>query len=258
MMNTWKKCAALTGLMALMATAALAPPKEAADVDAAKAKDKALEKVSQHENAAMGQFVLEQIEAGKSGEDLAAAIKEKKAAIAASKDKAKDAGKSPEAASAAKAEAKAKSESLTDAIASGVKPEDAANQEKEAKAKAKEKRAEIAKKHGLADDDINGMGAFVNEKHDEGLRGEELSAAIKDELNRRKAIHQDSKEAKKARAKDKSSDDGPGDDKGQSKDKVKSDDNGNSSSRMDKIKSKADDNNKNKGNSGAAGKGKNK
>ena len=58
-----------------------------------------------------------------------------------------------------------------------------------------------ALRHGLEDKDLVGLGKFVNEKLAEGLRGKNLSEAIREESDKRKEQRKKEREAKKAEKK---------------------------------------------------------
>ena len=112
--------------------------------------------LSEKEHATMGLFVVEELEKGVRGKDLAEAIHQEHATLKqehAAREKKKDDG-------AAKSDAPST---------------DGKNGPGE------------ALQHGLSDKDLTNFGKFVNEQHEAGLRGEELADAIRQKHEELKA-----------------------------------------------------------------------
>jgi len=115
---------------------------------AKKGPEQAQTVLSEKEHATMGLFVVEELEKGVRGKDLAEAIHQEHATL--------------------KQEHEAREKKKDD----GAPKSDAPS------AEGKNGPGE-ALQHGLSDKDITNFGKFVNEQHAAGLRGEELADAIR-------------------------------------------------------------------------------
>ncbi len=145
-----------------------------------------------HEHRALAAFVLEQLHAGAEGAELSTAIHGKLARLRkAQRAKAQEQARK-------RAQERKKTGFWASLFGNDTKGKKGKSKAKSGKTAASGKGCGKASKHGLGDDELKGVGAFVAARHAEGLRGAALAGAIKGELNRRKAVRKRAQEAKRA------------------------------------------------------------
>lgn len=144
----------------------LAKKKAAKPGKRPKGPERAWERLKSSEHAELGAFVLDSLSAGVKGTELAEAIRQKLNAIKKARFERK-------------AQKKDRKESKAE------------------KGEGQKKGPGEALKHGLEHKDLVGLGKFVNEKLAEGLRGRELSEAIRKEAHERKEDRKNERAAKK-------------------------------------------------------------
>lgn len=171
-------------LVFFMATGFLPALLSAGEVGAEQVRARPASELSEEQETELGNFVLGLLEADEGSNNIHQAIEGNIQEIRNNRALTAAAGDRAGAPSGARDRGQGRSRAQGRGRGNAPRPE--AQAQGRGRAQGRGSGLGEALRHGLQDRDVPGLGRFVNEQLAQGLRGQQLAAAIKTEITRRK------------------------------------------------------------------------